>query len=77
MRSEPPDPPFEVLLQSDPPPVLIAEWLRDGRVALGTRQQRRDGSWEAGELHLLDPPVSLDLAAWLTPVVVVALVKRR
>lgn len=63
------DAPFEVTLQDDPPTVLHAEWLRDGRVAIGTRHQRRDGSWEAGELNLLTPSVCLDLAAWLSPVV--------
>lgn len=60
---------FEAVIQPDPPTVLHAEWLRDGRVALGTRHQRRDGTWEAGELHLLEPAVCLDLAAWLSPVV--------
>ena len=69
MRADEPDPPFEVLVQKDPPTVLKAEWLRDGRVALGSRRQKPDGSWEAGELHLLDPALCLDLAAWLTPVV--------
>lgn len=60
---------FETLVQDDPPTVLHAERLRDGRIVVGTRHQRRDGGWEAGELHLLDPAVGLDLAAWLTPVV--------
>jgi hypothetical protein len=46
--------------------VLFAERLRDGRIALGTRVQQRDGSWEPGELHLLEPAAYLDLAAWLT-----------
>jgi hypothetical protein len=68
-RREGADPPFEAVVQQDPPTVLHAEWLRDGRIALGTRHQNRDGKWEAGELHLLEPPVALDLAAWLTPVV--------
>ena len=68
-RREGADPAFESIVQQDPPTVLHAEWLRDGRVALGTRHQRRDGSWEAGELHLLEPGVCLDLAAWLSPIV--------
>lgn len=70
MGREAADAPFEVVLQEEPRTVLHAEWLRDGRVAIGTRRQRRDGSWEAGELHLLNPTVCLDLAAWLSPVVV-------
>jgi hypothetical protein len=69
MGREASDAPFEVVIQRDPPTVLHAEWLRDGRVALGTRHQRRDGSWEAGELQVLEPGVCLDLAAWLSPVV--------
>jgi hypothetical protein len=60
---------FEAVIQRDPPTVLHAEWLRDGRVALGTRHQRRDGGWEAGELQILEPGTCLDLAAWLSPVV--------
>jgi hypothetical protein len=39
-------------------------------VAGGTRRQQRDGEWVAGELHLLEPAACLDLAAWLTPIVV-------
>lgn len=62
-------PGFETLLAEDPPTVLYAERLRDGRVALGTRVRRADGEWEAGELHLLEPAVFLDLAGWLSPVV--------
>jgi hypothetical protein len=49
--------------------VLIAERLRDGKVALGTRVQQRDGEWTPGELHFLDPIVQLDLASWLAPAV--------
>lgn len=64
-----PEPGLEVALGGEPPTVLFAERLRDGRVALGTRVQRRDGSWDAGELHLLEPGTALDLAAWLSPVV--------
>lgn len=45
--------------------VLFAERLRDGRIALGTRGLQRDGHWEGGELHLLEPAAYLDLAAWL------------
>lgn len=29
----------------------------------------RDGSWAAGEMHVLEPPAYLDLAAWLAPAV--------
>ena len=70
MGRETSDAAFEVMIQDDPPTVLHAEWLRDGRVALGTRRQRRDGGWEAGELQVLEPAVCLDLAAWLSPIVV-------
>lgn len=63
------DPAFETVVGEDPTTVLFAERLRDGRVALGTRQQQRDGSWEPGELHLLAPRAWLDLAAWLSPLV--------
>lgn len=62
-------PTFEARIADDPPTVLIAERLRDGRIALGTRVQRRDGEWTAGELHFLDPIVQLDLASWLAPAV--------
>lgn len=61
-----PEPGLEISIGEEPPTVLFAERLRDGRVALGTRVQQRDGSWEPGELHLLDPSAYLDLAAWLT-----------
>ena len=70
MSGGPRVPRFEAQLQDDPPTVLFADWLRDGRVAIGTRRQRKDGEWEAGELHLLEPAVVADLAAWLAPVVV-------
>lgn len=60
---------FEALISDDPPTMLIAERLRDGRMALGTRVQDTEGRWQAGELHLLDPAVQLDLAAWLAPLV--------
>lgn len=56
-------------MAEEPPTVLYAEWLRDGRVAVGTRRQERDGSWTPGELHLLEPSAALDLAAWLSPLV--------
>lgn len=56
---------FEARISDDPPTILIAEQLRDGRLALGTRVQSKSGAWEPGELHLLDPAVMLDLAAWL------------
>ena len=61
---------FEARIQDDPATVLFADWLRDGRVAIGTRRQTRDGRWEAGELHLLEPAIAADLAAWLSPLVV-------
>lgn len=60
---------FQTLVGGEPPTVLFAERLRDGRVALGTRVQREDGSWEAGELHFLDPSAVLALAAWLSETV--------
>jgi hypothetical protein len=59
------DPGFHAQISDDPPVVLVAERLRDGRLALGTRKRRPDGEWEAGELHLIDPSVELDLASWL------------
>lgn len=58
---------FRVVISEDPRTVLVAERLRDGRVAMGTQVQKPDGEWKAGELHLLDPSAQLDLAAWLTP----------
>jgi hypothetical protein len=63
------EPGFQALISEDPATMLVAERLRDGRVALGTRVQRPDGEWDVGELHLLDPTVQLDLAAWLAPAV--------
>ena len=60
---------FEALISGDPSTLLVVERLKDGRMALGTRVQSPDGSWKAGELHLLDPKVQLDLAAWLAPIV--------
>lgn len=62
-------PGFQALISDDPPVVLVAERLRDGRLAIGTRTQRPNGDWEPGELHLLDPSVQLDLASWLAPAV--------
>ena len=59
-------PGLEIVLGEEPGVVLYAELLRDGRVALGTRHER-DGGWEPGELHLLEPGSYLDLAAWLAP----------
>lgn len=67
MRGEGRDPGYEALVGEDPPTVLYAERLRDGRIALGVRVRQRDGSWEPGELHLLEPHAYLDLAAWLAP----------
>lgn len=62
-------PTFESLIGEDPRTVLFAERLRDGRIAVGTRALLRDGSWAAGELHVLEPAAYLDLAAWLAPAV--------
>lgn len=58
-------PGFQIRLSDDPETVLVAERLRDGRVALGTRVRRAGGGWDPGELHLLEPSVQLDLAGWL------------
>jgi len=63
------EPRFEVLIGEEPPTRLFAERLRDGRIALGTTVQQKDGSWTPGELHLLEPAAYLDLAAWLSPAV--------
>lgn len=60
---------FETLISEEPRTVLFAERLRDGRIALGTRTLARNGEWETGELHLLEPSAYLDLAGWLTPAV--------
>lgn len=59
--------PLEVAL--DAGEVLVADRLRDGRVALGTRVRVPGGEWKTGALHLLPPEAALALAAWLTPVV--------
>jgi len=69
MRDSPRGSGFQLQIADSPPVVLVAERLRDGRVALGTRVQRPTGDWDPGELHLLDPSVQLALAAWLTPAV--------
>jgi hypothetical protein len=61
------DPGLQVLIAEEPDTLLVAERLRDGRVALGTRVRRPNGEWEPGELHILDPEVQLALAGWLTP----------
>ncbi len=60
---------LEIVLGGEPPTVLFAERLRDGRIAMGTRVKGRGGEWEPGELHLLDPGAYLDLAAWLSSAV--------
>jgi hypothetical protein len=60
---------FQAQIGDQPPTMLVAERLRDGRVALGTRVQRPDGEWDPGELHLLDRSAQLDFAAWLTSAV--------
>jgi hypothetical protein len=62
-------PSFQARISDDPPVVIVAERLRDGRLALGTRRQRPNGEWVAGEFHLLDSSVQLDLASWLAPAV--------
>lgn len=69
MSSASKEPGFQALISDDPPTMLVAERLRDGRVAIGTRVQRPKGDWAAGELHLLDPSIQLDFAAWLAPAV--------
>lgn len=69
MSSDSRQPGFQALISDDPPTLLVAERLRDGRMALGTRTQQSNGEWKAGELHFIDPMVQLDLAAWLTPAV--------
>ncbi len=65
MRSER-EPNLRLLIAEDPPTELVAERLRDGRVALGTRVRDRAGTWQAGELHLLNPEAQAELTAWLT-----------
>jgi hypothetical protein len=62
-------PGFQAWVADDPPTRLVAERLRDGRVALGTRVQQADGEWEPGEVLFLEPAVYLDLASWLAPAV--------
>ncbi len=69
MASGPREGGFEALVGEDPRTVLYAERLRDGRIALGTRRERRNGEWEAGEMQLLDGALGADLAAWLSEVV--------
>ncbi len=61
--------PLAVELGGDPPAILHAERLRDGRVALGTRLRGSDGEWEAGEMLVLPPGAAAALAGWLAPVV--------
>jgi hypothetical protein len=62
------DPEFTVPLEAEGRTELFAERLRDGRIALGTRERTPEG-WRPAELHLLDAPAYLALAAWLaTPV---------
>lgn len=60
---------FQTALSEDPPVLLVAERLRDGRMALGTRVRGPDGEWSPGELHLIPVAAQLDLAAWLAPAV--------
>lgn len=60
---------FQTQISDDPQTLLVAERLRDGRIALGTRVRRADGEWEAGELLFLPVSAQLALAAWLAPLV--------
>lgn len=60
---------LEIVLSEEPRHILYAERLRDGRVALGTRTEPRDGPSRPGEMHILDPGACLDLAAWLSPII--------
>jgi len=60
---------FRSWISDDPPTLLVAERLRDGRIAMGTRLQRPDGIWEAGEMLFLESSAFLDLASWLAPAV--------
>lgn len=60
---------FKTLISEDPPTLLVAERLRDGRIAVGIRERGADGEWEPGELHLLPTTAQLDLAAWLADAV--------
>ncbi len=69
MAGEKRGPAFQTAIADEPPTTLFAERLRDGRVALGTRTLGRDGEWEPGELHILEPSSYLDLAGWLAPAV--------
>lgn len=56
---------LELQLAEDPGTMLVAERLRDGRIALGARERDAAGRWTAGELHLLAPADYLALAGWL------------
>lgn len=60
---------LELPIADEPRTILVAERLRDGRIALGTRVEERDGSWTPGELHLLEPAAYVELAGWLSPAV--------
>jgi hypothetical protein len=60
---------FQGRISEDPPTLLIAEQLRDGRIALGTRARKPNGDWEPGEVHFLEPTVYLDFASWLADAV--------
>jgi hypothetical protein len=60
---------LQLRILDDPVTILALERLRDGRVAVGTRVQRPDGEWDAGELHLLEPSTQLELASWLSGIV--------
>jgi hypothetical protein len=60
---------FQALIAEQPVTVLVAEHLRDGRIAIGTRTQLANGEWDSGELHLLDAHVQMDFGAWLAPII--------
>jgi hypothetical protein len=62
-------PGFEAWISEDPPTLLVAEQLRDGRIALGTRTRNPNGEWDPGEVHFLEPTVHLDFASWLADAV--------
>ena len=69
MPDTPREPGLQLLITREPPTMLVAERLRDGRVALGTRTERPGGDWEPGELHLLNPAAQMELAGWLASAV--------
>lgn len=58
--------PADGALAGDAGPRFFAEWLRDGRLALGLRGTTPDAP---SEIHTLAPDAALALVAWLTPLV--------